>query len=333
MAVYAYRQVDFVAAHYPPNQLVSAGPGRRLVGAIIDWALGVLPVWLAIVALIMTLASATAGVTLFWISIVTWWAWFIWFLIAASHGQTPGKQLLRMYVLKGDATRAGGAYMLLREIVVKQWLFAMIGFLFGGLPYLISALWCLWDRDRQALWDKMCSTYVAWSPMGFVPATLNELLANGMPAPALMAGGFAPPPVQQPVINIINNNNNNALAGRGNVVGNVRTAVAVGSGQAAIGVLEGGHAQPQRTISAGERYIIGRGSDAHVRLHDPKASRHHLEVWVEGSSWVVRDMNATNPAVLLDDRGEHQLRNSVRIQAGQLRVGSALVTLYPPRER
>ena len=96
--------------------------------------------------------------------------WFIWLAIVAPRGQTPSKQLLGMYVLRDDGSRAGGGYVWLREVVVKWLLFGVaISVIVHGIAFSISALWCLGNRERQCLWDKVTATYVGHSPIGYRP--------------------------------------------------------------------------------------------------------------------------------------------------------------------
>ncbi|HEY8490725.1 MAG TPA: RDD family protein, partial [Dehalococcoidia bacterium] len=140
--------VPVVESYYPPDQLVTAGPGRRLGAYLLEIVISLLTLFIG---------------------------WFVWFCIVAPRGQTPGKQLLGLYIMRADGTRAGGGYTWLREVLVK-------GVLFGGIistiffpAWLVSAAWCLWDKDRQCLWDKVTETYVAWSPQGYRPSTADEL--------------------------------------------------------------------------------------------------------------------------------------------------------------
>ena len=105
--------------------------------------------------------------------------WLMWFLIIAGRGQTPAKQLLSLCVVREDGRLASYGWMLLREIVVKFIIFAapvlvlgVIGVVVGGaagtafafLSYAIALivvpLWCVWDRNRQSLWDKAVRTLV-----------------------------------------------------------------------------------------------------------------------------------------------------------------------------
>ena len=120
-----------IEAFYPPEQLQTASQGRRLGGWALDWLI----------------VTVTLGV-----------GWLIWFLIVAQRGQTPGKQMLGMYIMREDGSRAGGWYTMLREIVVKILLFGTVISVIsgatngvGGLLWIPAALWCTWDRERQCM--------------------------------------------------------------------------------------------------------------------------------------------------------------------------------------
>ena len=169
MATQPLRRIE---AFYPPEQLVTATQGRRLGGWVLD--------------LIVVLASFGVG-------------WLIWFLIVAQRGQTPGKQMLGMYIMREDGSRAGGWYTLLREIVVKTLFSIVISVIsgvtngLGSLLWLPAALWCTWDRERQCLWDKVANTYIAHSPEGYRPPTAAELRMQGEEPPAMSGRTTAAP--------------------------------------------------------------------------------------------------------------------------------------------
>ena len=173
MSTGARRRIE---SFYPPEQLGTAEPGRRLAAYALDLAVSFL----------------TLGV-----------GWVIWFLVVAQRGQTPGKQLVGLYVMREDGTRAGGWYTFLREWVVKGTVggaVLVLGSLTGGaglVLYLPVVLWCTWDRERQCLWDKLAQTYVAFSPGGYRPPTAAELRLRGEQPPALsgrttLPGGAEP---------------------------------------------------------------------------------------------------------------------------------------------
>jgi uncharacterized RDD family membrane protein YckC len=140
--------------------------------------------------------------------------WIVWFIIVARRGQTPGKQLLGMYIIRDDGTRAGGGRTWLREFLVKSLLFGILTTLplilvelvwwstpdFGSPEYYprtalsqfviaLPGAWLLWDRRRQCLWDKVAHTHVGYSPNGYRPLTGAELWR---------AGGAAPTPPPTP---------------------------------------------------------------------------------------------------------------------------------------
>ena len=90
--------------------------------------------------------------------------WIIWSLVVWAQGQTPGKQMLGMRVVRLDQrTYAGWGRMFLREFVGKLIvsLIASIIFLIGTV---IADCWLLWDKDKQELWDKIAGTVVVNDP-------------------------------------------------------------------------------------------------------------------------------------------------------------------------
>lgn len=121
------------------STLRTATPARRLGGSLLDGLL--LPLTLFI-------------------------GWLIWFIIVAPRGQTPGKSLVSTYVLRRDGTRAGGWLMWGREVGVKWFVIGFIDVFLLGMAQLFAALWILWDRDNQCLWDKIVGSYVVYSPLG-----------------------------------------------------------------------------------------------------------------------------------------------------------------------
>ena len=84
--------------------------------------------------------------------------WLIWSLIVWGRGQSPGKQLLGMRVIRSDTHRVvSWGRMALREIVCK----GVIGFAASvTVVGFVLYLWLLWDNETQELWDKMASTIV-----------------------------------------------------------------------------------------------------------------------------------------------------------------------------
>ena len=112
-----------------------------------------------------------------------WWLFFaagvallayaVWFLYTLRNGQTPGKQMVGIRVIRANGKLSGWGYTFVREFAL-EWL--AVGFLSGitgGIFYAVNYLWPLWDKDRQALHDKMAETLVV----------MNRPLPGGSPIP------------------------------------------------------------------------------------------------------------------------------------------------------
>ncbi|MYE46020.1 MAG: hypothetical protein F4X25_04585 [Chloroflexi bacterium] len=196
----AARSLRLIEGFYPPEQLQTASPVRRLAAAVWD----------------ATFFLLTLG-----------FGWLIALILLAPRGQTFGKQMVGLYVMRDDGSRAGGSYTLLREVIVKGVLFGwglgvladvvgdieVLGLISSAavslddvagdirvlgliarvvdsmaslhaLLWLLAALWCVWDRDRQCLWDKVVSTHVAYSPTRWRPPTAAELRRRGEDSPS-----------------------------------------------------------------------------------------------------------------------------------------------------
>ena len=130
------------------------------------------PVWLAPVFL--------AGVIII-IGYAVWW------FVSLKDGQTPGKKIIGIRVVRAsDGETLGRGMMLVRELMTKFVLLAVIYatpigtyLIFFFLPFdifsnfigvvtlcivlLPNFLWPLWDAKSQTLHDKIVCTYVVYS--------------------------------------------------------------------------------------------------------------------------------------------------------------------------
>ena len=83
------------------------------------------------------------------------------YLEGSNSGQTIGKQLFDVAVIRDDRLPFDYKTAFLREVVVKWFLFGGVIFAFTlGLGWLLDILWPLWDDEHQALHDKVVSTHV-----------------------------------------------------------------------------------------------------------------------------------------------------------------------------
>jgi uncharacterized RDD family membrane protein YckC len=78
----------------------------------------------------------------------------------AQNGQSLGKQIVNIRVIRDTRQPFDWGSAALREIAIKGLLFGIAGSLTAGLAQLLDYLWPLWDDDNQALHDKVASTYV-----------------------------------------------------------------------------------------------------------------------------------------------------------------------------
>jgi uncharacterized RDD family membrane protein YckC len=83
----------------------------------------------------------------------------IW--MVRTNGQTLGKQLMGIRVIRPDGRPIEFLYALVREVVVKTFLFAGLGgSITFGLVWLLDCLWPLWDDENRALHDMIVNSRV-----------------------------------------------------------------------------------------------------------------------------------------------------------------------------
>jgi uncharacterized RDD family membrane protein YckC len=76
------------------------------------------------------------------------------------NGQTFGKQIVGIRVVREDGYQFTGGNAVVREFLVKDLLFGYAAACLLYIPTLLNYLWPLWDQRNQALHDKMCNTLV-----------------------------------------------------------------------------------------------------------------------------------------------------------------------------
>jgi uncharacterized RDD family membrane protein YckC len=140
--------------------------GQRVWATLIDTVIyvGVLIV-VAIIAVAVSGGDDTAAGGLIILGLV------LWFLFAPAafmarggehNGQTPGKQVMGIRVVRDTGEAVSFGFAMLREVVIRQVAINAIGG-FLLLPPLLDVLWPLWDGSRRALHDIMANTHVVKS--------------------------------------------------------------------------------------------------------------------------------------------------------------------------
>ena len=144
-----------------------AGWWSRVGAQILDWLILTIPA-IAIVVLVVVVAAGSdvgAAVT----AIVGSFAYVIAALLYApvlmkrpgpNNGQTWGKQILGITVVRDTGQAVDFGYAMLREVVVKYLLFNFIGGFFFSIPTILNYLWPLWDDENRSLCDMIVSSHV-----------------------------------------------------------------------------------------------------------------------------------------------------------------------------
>jgi uncharacterized RDD family membrane protein YckC len=77
------------------------------------------------------------------------------------HGQTVGKRVCRIRVVRTNGLPMDIGWSMLREAVIKWILFVfLLSPPTGGIAWIVDVLWPLWDDERRALHDILAGTRV-----------------------------------------------------------------------------------------------------------------------------------------------------------------------------
>lgn len=117
-----------------------ASVGNRAVAIIID---GI------ILAVIGGVVYAILGNTGSIISFIVGAAYY-WYFMTRSDGQTPGKKMMNVKVIKTDGSALTDADAIIRYI----------GYYINTAVFLIGWIWALFDENNQGWHDKIAQTYV-----------------------------------------------------------------------------------------------------------------------------------------------------------------------------
>lgn len=149
--------------------VIYAGFGQRFVAVFLDGLIigGVCAVIMAIFGAIIfaiitaggatrSVSDTTGGVVI----LITALEYLLIFLLAMGYqiyfigknGQTLGKKALGIKVIKLDGTPVTYKTAVRRELLGK--------FVSGLIPLAMGYFWMLWDKDKQALHDKIAGTVV-----------------------------------------------------------------------------------------------------------------------------------------------------------------------------
>ncbi len=112
--------------------------GQRFIAALVDGF---------IVSVITGVLSRFGGVGFGLSFVIT--LIYAWYFLTQRNGQTPGKMMMHIRVIKKDGTPIDDATAIVRSI----------GYYISGM-IVIGLLWAFWDKNKQGWHDKVAGTLV-----------------------------------------------------------------------------------------------------------------------------------------------------------------------------
>jgi uncharacterized RDD family membrane protein YckC len=151
-----------------------AGWGSRLGATLIDWLVLLIP---AVILFFVVIAGAwgisgdddastgaVIGATILYIvlisAVVLLYAPLLMMRQGAHNGQTWGKQLVGIRVVRDSGEPMGFGWAALREVVIKNLAVGIASSIIPIIPWFLNYFWPLWDDQNRALHDMAVSTHV-----------------------------------------------------------------------------------------------------------------------------------------------------------------------------
>ena len=103
-------------------------------------------------------ASIIVGLLLWAVSVAIIALLYAPTLMARTNGQTWGRQVMKIRVIRTSGEPVTFGFAVIREVVVKALLVGTISSFTAGIGWLIDVLWPLWDEENRALHDFVVQT-------------------------------------------------------------------------------------------------------------------------------------------------------------------------------
>jgi uncharacterized RDD family membrane protein YckC len=143
--------------------------GSRVAATVIDWLVLLIPA-VILVALIVggldgdsswgAVVGASLLSLLIWSAVLLLYAPLLMIRQGERNGQTLGKQVVGIRVVRDTSEPFGFWWAVVREVVVKNILVSAVSIFIPVLPWLLDSLWPLWDGENRAVHDMIVSTHV-----------------------------------------------------------------------------------------------------------------------------------------------------------------------------
>ena len=141
--------------------------GTRAAAYLIDGLILLIPAVVLTIIIVAIAAGSDTG------AIVTGILGFLAYLVVACiyapvlmaregehNGQTWGKQMLNIRVVRDAGEPMSFGWAALREIGVKGFAVTIASSIIPFIPWFLNYFWPLWDDENRALHDMICSTHV-----------------------------------------------------------------------------------------------------------------------------------------------------------------------------
>lgn len=141
--------------------------GTRLAAYLIDALILLVPVVILTIVVVAIAAGSDTG------AVVTAVLGFLAYLVVAflyapllmardgaHNGQTWGKQMLEIRVVRDTGQPMSFGWAALREIAVKGLAVTIASSIIPIIPWFLNFFWPLWDDQNRALHDMIVSTHV-----------------------------------------------------------------------------------------------------------------------------------------------------------------------------
>jgi uncharacterized RDD family membrane protein YckC len=145
--------------------------GSRAVAQVIDWLILLIPG--AILAAIVIGATVGDDDSSWWAIVGSGALAIVIFALLSlvyapllmmrggkRNGQTLGKQMIGITVVRDNGQALGFGYSALREVVVKNLLVGIASSIIPFIPWFLDNFWPLWDDQNRALHDMVVQTHV-----------------------------------------------------------------------------------------------------------------------------------------------------------------------------
>jgi uncharacterized RDD family membrane protein YckC len=133
--------------------------GSRVGAALLDGLFAAVGIAI-LVGIAVAAKAGVAGVLLGYVLVFLLYYPLAMMRPGATNGQSLGKQVVGIRVIRDTGEPMTFGWAVLREFVIRFLLFGVVGTITFGIAGLLDILWPLWDNENRALHDMLAATHV-----------------------------------------------------------------------------------------------------------------------------------------------------------------------------